>query len=306
MRHGETWDAERAIYEAAEQNLGLFLAKQWAEAGLSFEQLATRRKKGSIVTVLPKVMALAGSPRSLEFKIRAGAMRAGPIASGYGISAAAKHGLLPADRLIHIATTRRMHNSNPEYVFHRVALDRVEIVEIDKAPVTDALRTMLDACGCMHPKRSAYMYQKAKRLKLFTDAEALERCTRESRQGRSGLIILRRHIETFSGDHTALRSGNESRFLDFLKRWEFPDPLINVPIDVGKPFPWTPDFFWPTLAPPLAVDMGEYFTHGDEEAYYRDIDKTNDLEVAGIRLVHVYPRMLDNEPQLASFLRRFF
>lgn len=306
MRTVQTWDIEKQIYEEAEQNLGLFLLKEWRQAGLSDDQLRVRRKKGYVHRIFNGVMALASAPRTQEFRILAGAMRAGPLAAGCGVTAAAKLDLMPTDNLIHIATTRRIHGSHPGYRFHRVALRESEIIIADKAPITDPLRTMLDACAELHPLRMARMYNRAKRLGLFDDQEAAQRCESESRQGRAGITMMRELISANLMDLSRLASDNEARFVRFLEEWGFPPPLRNIALDTGGAFPWRPDFFWPSLTPPLVVELDDPFTHRDDDAWDRDHEKTLAIEETGIRVVRITTKMMNDEATLARRLRPHF
>jgi len=305
MRNGTSWEAEKRLNERAEANLGLFTKKDWRAAGLSDEQLKVRRRRGIYHRIFNNIFAVAGAPRTIEFRVMAGVLRAAPLAAGFGATAAYKHGWMKGTEPIHIGSSRHIRNEHPGYRFHRVALSREEICIVDGVPVTDPLRTLIDAAAELHPMRMATMYQRAKRLEQFTDVEAAARCEAEARQGRDGICATRSLIASNLGDFTRLMSDLEGRFIQFLQRWGFPPPLRNILIDTGRAFPWRPDFYWPRQVP-VVIELQHYSTHGGPVEWQRDHDKAADFKAQGMEFIAITNRDLDDEPKLAARLGPYF
>jgi very-short-patch-repair endonuclease len=94
------------------------------------------------------------------------------------------------------------------------------------------------------------------------------------------------------------RSGLESRFMRFCRRYDLPIPKINA--DVG---PFTVDFLW--RAEKVVVETDSYRTHGGRVAFEEDRQRDIYLKARGYEVVRITDRQLDTDPAgVASALRK--
>jgi hypothetical protein len=279
---------------------GLFHVRHWREQGLSSKQLRHRVAKGHVAPVLDKVYALSGAPRDFGFEVQAGVLRAGPVAAAFGSTAMAVRGLMKPGAPLHIGTPRNL-NPIEGYVFHRVALPREHIEVVNGVAVTTNARTLLDACGSCHPQQAEMLFARTLRTG-FDPAELEALLDREARQGRAGVVLARALLENLDPAISArLRSDLEQRFQDFLRRWHFPRPQVNVLIDTGRPFANEVDAYWPDHRR-VVVEVNHHWSHWLPEDFDRNQDKVLDLEAAGYLVVPVTDRALENELALARKL----
>jgi hypothetical protein len=93
------------------------------------------------------------------------------------------------------------------------------------------------------------------------------------------------------------RSGLESRFLAFCRRYRLPEPEPNA--EIG---PFTVDFLW--RAERVVVETDSYRTHGGQVAFEEDRERDLYLKARGYEVVRVTDRHLNaDQAGVASALR---
>jgi Transcriptional regulator, AbiEi antitoxin/Protein of unknown function (DUF559) len=93
------------------------------------------------------------------------------------------------------------------------------------------------------------------------------------------------------------RSGLESRFLAFCRRYRLPEPEPNA--EIG---PFTVDFLW--RAERVVVETDSYRTHGGQVAFEEDRERDMYLKARGYEVVRVTDRHLNaDQAGVASALR---
>lgn len=298
------WERERAIYDVAHRQFGLFTAEHWYQMGLSRDQLKNRLRRGHVRRVANKIYALNGAPETNEFRIMYGCMRAGPLAAASHGTAAALWGLIQsledADT-VHVSGPRNL-KSMDGYRFHRVYLDPAYVVTRDGLPVTDVARTLLDACAELYERRSGRLIDRALQKGLTSVDELIDRVAAERRRGRSGVAAMCKHIESRDPSNVKARSLLEQDVFDLLVRSGFPTPERNYLFASEEGFPWELDLYWPEHK--LVIEVDAYATHGSFESFYKDRDKDLDLESRGLRVLHVTDEMARRESKLVSLLEK--
>lgn len=298
------WAKERAVYEIAHRQFGLFTAEEWYQNGLSRDQLKNRAVRGHIRRVANKIYSLSGAPETLNFRIMAGCMRAGPIAAASHGTAAALWGLIPSSEdfdAVHISSPRHLDPIDG-YRFHRVSLDPAYIAERNNLPLTDVPRTLLDACAHLYHRRSGRLIDRALREGLTTIDELMDRLSEERRRGRSGVGAMCKHISERDPSNVEARSMLEQDVFDLVVRSGFPAPKRNHLVESSEGFPWELDLYWPEHR--LVIEVDAYATHGSFESFHKDRDKDLDLTALGLRVLHVTDEMARRKDRLIALLEK--
>lgn len=284
---------------------GVATVRQLLESGLSRKRVETLVKQGILRPECYGIVSVAGAPRTARFEMMFGVLVSGarsprsPISSAiWGPTAAMEHDLVePTQCDVHVLTTRRP-NARPNYIFRQTSrLPASEIVVIDSIPFTDPVRTLIDMAD-LERHRALAIYRRGLRKGKFTESEVDDRVWTESRQGRGGLVAVRRAIS--STDPTAARAKSqiEDRIFDQVVAFGYPPPERNVKVPGSYGFDWEIDLYYPKLR--KGIEVSPSGTHGVEN-HNKDRRKELDLKVNGIDIVTVTEETRGDE--LRSALR---
>lgn len=166
-------------------------------------------------------------------------------------------------------------------------------------PVTTPARTLLDLAAVLAPAALERALARAEMLRL-ADATSLEALVARH-PGRAGTPALRRLLGGV-GSPAFTRSELEARFLAFLDARALPRPHTNTWLTIaGRAV--EVDCLWAEEG--LVVELDGYAAHGTRAAFEGDRARDRALQAAGLRVLRVTWRQLDEDPDaLAADLER--
>lgn len=179
--------------------------------------------------------------------------------------------------------TRRIRTIRPSEVTRRKGL-----------PVTTPSRTIYDLASTATPRRLEQVFAEALARKIAT-ADELRSLIQDHPRG-PGTPHLRALLD--HGDPTRTRSVAEDRFLALVRKAQIPMPAVNKVVSG-----YQVDFHWRKER--LIVETDGYAYHSSREAF--EVDRRRDavLAAAGLRVVRVTWRQMEDEPEavLARLVR---
>src|SRR3954453_12432672 len=164
------------VAELAERQHGVVAMWQLLELGLGRKAIEYWLRIGRLQPVYRGVYAVGHAALSLNGRLLAAVLSAGPLAVLSHRSAAMLWGLLPDSRRIIEGTTPDRGRTSKEGVrVHRVrSLHADDVTVVDSIPVTSVARTLFDIARTESPRHLRYALEQAERLRLL-DMRALQR-----------------------------------------------------------------------------------------------------------------------------------
>jgi hypothetical protein len=293
---------DSVAWQLLESQHGVATVRQLLEAGLSRKRIESLVDRRFLKSECYGIVSVSGAPRTDRFHLMFGVLLgAKRDTSGFsscaiwGPSAAIEHDLIePRESDIHVISMRRLASKEGFVFRHTSRLEPSEIVKIDNIPFTDPIRTLIDMAD-LKPFGALSMYRRGLRKKVFTDAEVGERIWQESRQGRSGLVAVRRARAETDPSAAKAKSWLEDSFFDRIVGLGYPPPLRNAKVRGSFGFDWEIDLFYP---PGKGIEVSPSATHGVDN-HVKDRRKELDLKIKGIELVTVTEETTDRELQQA-------
>jgi very-short-patch-repair endonuclease len=198
-----------------------------------------------------------------------------------------------------------MHPENrrnrPGVRLHRMKLEHDETTVLDDIPVTTPARTLLDLARSTRGRalEQAVAESLARRV---ADTAAIEAMAKRYHHRPAA----RRLMALFSGDQrpALTRSAAEEALLALVRKAQLPPPEINVRVHGCEV-----DLYW--RAQRLIVEMDGFAFHRSRHRFDADRRRDATLAAAGLRVMRVTWRQLENEPEallvrLAQALTRGF
>ena len=157
----------------------------------------------------------------------------------------------------------------------------------DGIPLTSVARTLLDLAGTVRLDQLERAFEQAERLRLV-DLGALARLCERS-HGHHGLRRLVPLLAPAERPAPETRSELERRFLRLCEESGLPGPAVNVEV-AGHEV----DALWRDRG--LVVELDGYAYHRTRAAFERDRVRDADLQRAGLRVIRVTARRLNDDP----------
>jgi very-short-patch-repair endonuclease len=271
---------DRRAAELAASEWGVLSVEELRSCGLTPFGISRRVGTGRFHWKYRGVYAVGhpNLPLEGEFLAAVKACRPGAVLSHF--SAAALWEMVEWDgRDIEVTicdTTPRAHRG---ILVHRTRyLDRVDVRDYKRIPVTAPARTALDLCSVLPYRLARRAIRQGLGKERFTIRRLLEVADRQAR--RPGARRLRRIIATAA----PTRSDLEDIVLDLILKADLPTPDVNRPLWIdGRKV--VPDFRWPNWK--LVVEADSRRWHGDPLARADDAERQALLEAQGERVVRV-------------------
>ncbi|MGH2881333.1 MAG: DUF559 domain-containing protein, partial [Solirubrobacteraceae bacterium] len=225
------------------------------------------------------------APPTPMARARAAVLACGADATSSHRSAACLYGLLP-DHGGDIDVTVVARNQAPRRGIrrHRVAqLPRQDVRTMRGLKITSIARTICDLAATESARDTEQAFQEALYRDIVTDT-ALQ-AVLEREPNRRGAPVIRSLIR----DPRLTRSERERRLLKLIDQAQLPRPLTNAPINGYKA-----DIYWPQHN--LVVEFDGWRAHGHRLAFESNRKRDQILLAAGIRVMRVTDRQLENEP----------
>jgi len=195
--------------------------------------------------------------------------------------------LLPEDDgPIHV-TIRARNGPRPTGVcVHRTnTLSRRDVRVVERLPVTSPARTIVDVAPRLDDRTFERAVDEALVQRLVSERELKAAA---ASPGRPGAPILAALLER-QREPAITRSQAEERMLSLTRAAQLPAPIVNARVHG-----YLVDFYWPDLA--VVVEVQGYKFHSGRAAFERDTRKGAKLTAAGLTVVYVTWRQMDEEP----------
>ncbi len=193
----------------------------------------------------------------------------------------------PRAELVHVTVAGRDPGSRRGVRVHRVRrLGPDEVTEVQRVPITNPSRTLLDLAPDLPTWELERALSDALRRRLLRTSQ-LEALLARYPQ-RHGTPAIRHLLEAEHGPAFTRRE-LELRFLALVRSAGLPVPEVNV--ELG---PYEVDFLW--RAQRLVVETDGWQFHSDRRAFENDRRRDAELVARGFRVVRVTWRELANAP----------
>jgi len=246
-------------------------------AGHTRSSLHRRVDAGHFERVQPRVVVVAGSPRTWQQKVVAACTSTGGVASHR--TAAAIWELDRCDTGLVELSIRRGRLPRPHgVVLHRSTdLRDCDVTVHKRIPVTNPLRTILDLGAVAPPWAVESALDRGLSTKLVS-LKGLEVILESvGRKGRRGAGVLRRLLAERGG--LVPDSVLEGQMHRLCRRYGLPIPRFHYIVRDGQRFLAEVDFAFPELR--LAIEVDGYGPHCSPEAFQDDRTRQNKLVAAG-------------------------
>lgn len=288
---------DERIHHAA--RLGLVTWAELRAAGLTEHEIIGRLRRGSLRHVHPGVYATFGTPLPFESKVLAGCLAAGSGAVASHRSALAMWGLIEGLQPVEITAPRTSQPAPQGVVVHRPTVLRTQdVLERRGVPITNPLRTLLDAGAVLDPVEVGQCVELALERRLVTVKGLRVILAELGRRGRSGTGALRSHLDRRAlGDRRP-----ESMIEPLMARLLYADlgigPIEYQPTLVLEGRELRPDFL--VARAKAVVEVDGLDAHCSREALDRDLTRQNLLVRCGYLVLRYTITHLRRPAQVAS------
>ena len=273
----------------AERQHGVVGYGQLMRLGLAPGAIRHRARGGRLHRLYRGVYAVGRQSVTREGHRLGAVLACGPEAVLSHRSAAALWGLLRDSRAaidVTVAGARRAGSG--EVVVHNVRrLHPDERCRRENIPVTSLARTLLDLAAVAPPRRLTQAVDEAERLRLF-DLRAINELLERS-DGRRGVRALRQAIDRYRAGAPVTRSELERRFVALCGEAGIARPAMNLFV-AG----YEVDAAW--LDQGVIVEVDSFEFHRTRAAFEADRRRDAALQRAGLRVLRVTDRRLEDDP----------
>jgi very-short-patch-repair endonuclease len=262
----------------ASRQRGHVARRQLLAAGLSSKTIDRRLASGLLIPVHRGVYRVAHRAPAPLAKEMAAALASGPGALVSHRSAAAVWDMLPypaAGDVWITNTSERGVGRTGVRVARTRALEPTDVRFTGWLPLTSPARTLLDIAGIVEDHRFESAVAEAQARRLVTETDLRAQVGRSN--GRRGAAPLRLLLDRAAPPARTKREA-ELRMLRLIRAAGLPEPLVNQ--RAGR---FEVDFYWPDHA--LVAEFDSYEFHTDIRAFRRDRERSNELQLMGIRVL---------------------
>jgi very-short-patch-repair endonuclease/predicted transcriptional regulator of viral defense system len=272
---------DRALGELAARQHGVVARRQLAAIGVTRQMVASRVAGGQLVRVHRGVYAVGHARLRREGWWMAAVLAAGPGALLSHRDAAALHGLRPpGDRgRVEVTTTGRAASTPRIDVHATTVLDARDAASVADIPTTGIARTLVDLAAVASPRELRKALEEAERQRRL-DATGIEEVLGRTRGRRgAGHAAMREALARLGAVGARVtKSELEDRFVALFDAHDLPRPATNASVQGMEV-----DACWPQQR--VVVELDGWADHGTRDAFQRDRERGNALELAGWRLL---------------------
>jgi hypothetical protein len=294
---------DRVIRWFAARQHGVVARRQLLRAGMTGREIDGRVARGALARVHRGVVADGGAPLTHRGRLLAALLAAPPDAVVSHRSAAELRGLLPESAgPVHV-TTGGCLRSRRDFEVHRSRSHARVATILDGIPCTSLPRTLVDVSASDGPLVLRRAWTTAAGRRALRPSAIEGELRRSGRRAGSPAVraLLERHREATLG---VTRSGLEDAALAMCVEQGLPMPRVNAVVrtDDGT---YEADLLW--AAPRVVVELDDWTTHGNVEAFHVDRDRDFDLDLTGWRTLRLVRRDVTTDAlRTADRLDRFF
>ena len=267
----------------ASDHHGLVTVAEARRVGLSSKQIRGRVARGTLQRTSPRVLRVAGSPRTSEQRLLEAVWSSGPQAVASHGSAAWLHrldGAIPPDPA-EVLVPRPVRGNRTVAMVHETGrLDAADRTLVTAIPTTTVTRTLVDLAGTLPLGRLEQMLDAALRDRLTTPARLRWRLEVLGTDGRSG---CRRLLDLLDADHpksAGCESWLESQFLRLFARTALPTPEVQRIVRDRSGRTLRADFAF--LEGRLIVEVSGHATHSTRRQRQADAERRAELALLGV------------------------
>ncbi|MCU1367375.1 MAG: hypothetical protein JWL72_1548 [Ilumatobacteraceae bacterium] len=254
---------------------------------LSPRQLVRAVDLALFVPEVPKVKRLAGTPESVESRVMALSLYAGPTGFVSGMTAARQHGvtcvpmtvlevMIPDARESHLPSWARSTRSS-----WRMVSDRQELA--DGRIVSSSLRTLFRCAATTGDVRFEKIAEQMWHKRLITPAEAAAYLKTVRRQGRTGVTRFERWLEKAVERPRPAQSTLEIDLITKVVELGLPAPARQFPLTLPNGETIHLDAAWPNVR--LGLEPGATWWHGGDERARKDSRRDRACDEVGWRIL---------------------
>lgn len=267
---------------------GLVGRRQLADLGFTKHNVASLVAGGRFERLSDRVLALTGSPDTLERRMMAATLDV--PGSGVALWSAAARWRVPGFAVspIHVLTDRGPHRGGhhlglPHSTIRWAAGD---LVEVDGIPLTTPARTIRDLASRIHPERLSVACDRmlANRSLRLEQLHALGNDL-PARGGAPGVAELRRLIERRPPGYRPAESNLERRFESIMA--EAGEPPFERQVDLGDDDGWIGRVDFVDRANRVVVEIQSDLYHSGMADRERDRERIARLRRAGWIVVEI-------------------
>jgi hypothetical protein len=296
---------DRRIAAVATGQLGVFSRAQAHDAGLSDRQLRRRVQSGTLVQTGPNGFRYAGSPDTFSSELHALVHDVGEPVFVSGPTAAALHGFdgFRLRRPYHLLVPANRHLTRANVRLHRTdTVDPIDRCEIDRLPVTSAVRTLVELARILDGARLTTCLDSALRDGLVSESLVHRRIAALRGSGRYGLPALLRALV----GETVTRGGEswlEREYLRLIHDAGLPRPDTQVVLSRAGDQLVRVDCRFPGTT--VVVELLGYRFHRSRSQMTRDAERMNALIADGFRVYQfTYEHVTLRADQVVAVTRR--
>ena len=287
-----------ALRKLAQAQFGVVTSRQLRELGFSSSAISRMVAAGRLIRLYRGDYAVGHSRLIARGRWLAAVLACGDQAVLSHREAAAVLDLRRSERSqVDVTAPSRSRCGQRGIQLHSVReLHADEVQWVDGIRVTTIARTLLDLCDVIPPAQVRRGFEQAERMGQL-DYRAL-RLVAERAHGRRALKVFLPLIAEDHGEAARAKSDLEARFLDFIRRFELPAPVVN-----GIVGGYEVDVHWPGTK--LIVELDSWAYHRSKRSFYGDRDKWLDLRAQGFDVLTVTDPMLRRNPsRIADTIRK--
>jgi uncharacterized protein DUF559 len=263
----------------ASRQYGLLERSQVLTLGFSDGCVTNQLRQGRWRIRLPEVYVIVGAPWSHEQDLLAACLAAGPGAVVSHRAALWLWGVGPRKLDVVEITVPESQHVRLKGVVVRRSLDvhRADVVERRGIPVTNPLRTLVDAGAALPRDAVESRARDAIAQNLVTWPALAAEVERLAVRGRRGVGVMRAVLDAYNVTNKFTPSELEVRARRLFHRLGLPEPECEVVF--GKEGEWRLDFVWKALR--LVIEVDGWSVHASDVARRRDHRKQNAATIGG-------------------------
>ena len=285
------------LYRIARDQRGVFTLAQAERCGVPASTVRGRTSRGVYELILPGVYGVAGSDDSWSRQVIAAVISTTEPAAASHRTAAYVWGM--TDRRPHeieVITRRHQRVKRRTFVVHESKdLRSSDIVQVDRIPVTSAVRTVVDLGASARLGSVARCLDTGLRTGLFNLVEVEAFIARVARKGRTGVGVIRPLIEERKLWKGITESTLEDRFRSIVNSSAVPMPEAQIVVSLPSgEFVGRYDFGYPECLAIFELDSEGF--HMDPVSFQRDREKQNSAHALGWTVYRFTYRQLRDDP----------
>jgi hypothetical protein len=266
------------LHRLAGESDGIIDRRSAVRAGIPDLVIDHELDVGRLQPVHPGVYRAAAVPLTLERRLRAALLAAGPGSALSHRSAAARHGLLGgSDRIVEVLVPHHVRPRLADVVVHRTrSVPTDHVVEVRGLATTSVDRTLADLGAVV----GLSTVERAVEQSVIDRATSIERLYRfvdaHGRRGRSGIGALRAALDAWVMGEAPPDSVLEVMLGRVVERASLPTPVFQLEVvDGAGHFVARVDAAWPGAQ--LVVEVDGLHAHASAAALQSDLRRQNRL-----------------------------